>query len=217
MRRSNLRFLLSQMTRSTRRVALIVAALCAVRYGAAQDTPLLSGGVGFFTNTNGGGTPYFPIMEPLLAAPIGNHFLIESRAVLTESFSPKGDGQSGYDHSHFIALTYLQGDYIATPHLTVVGGSYLTPFGTYNERLSPIWIGNFQSGPIIAGLALGTGSGLGGQVRGSAVSRQKYSIDYSAYYSTRTANEQFASQRMFGGRSSLYLPEKRLEIGLSYN
>src|SRR5580698_8362348 len=212
MRRSNLRFLLSQMTRSTRRVALIVAALCAVRYGAAQDTPLLSGGVGFFTNTNGGGTTYFPIMEPLLAAPIGNHFLIESRAVLTEDFAPKGGGQSGYDHSHFIALTCLQGDYIATPHLTVVGGSFLTPFGTYNERLSPIWISNLQDGPLITGLgSMGTGTGLGGQLRGSAISRRKYSVDYVGYFSTRSGNQQFQAERSAGGRVSLYLPEQRLE------
>jgi hypothetical protein len=210
-------FLLSQMTRSTRRVALIVAALCAVRYGAAQDTPLLSGGVGFFTNTNGGATTYFPIMEPLLAAPIGNHFLIESRAVLTETFSPKGDGQSGYDHSHFIALTYLQGDYIATPHLTVVGGSFLNPFGTYNERLSPIWISNFQDGPLITGLgAMGTGTGLGGELRGSAISRPKYSIDYVGYFSASSSNEQFNAERSAGGRVDLYLPEYRLEVGASY-
>ena len=196
---------------------MIVAALCAVRYGAAQDTPLLSGGVGFFTNTNGGSTTYSPIIEPLLAAPIGNHFLIESRAVLTEDFFPKSGGQPGYDHSHFIALTYLQGDYIATPHLTVVGGSFLTPFGTYNERLSPIWIGNFQDGPLITGLgAMGTGTGLGGELRGSAISRRKYSIDYVGYFSASSSNEQFNAERSTGGRVDLYLPESRLEVGVSY-
>src|SRR5580698_10193825 len=117
MQRSNLRFLLSQMTRSTRRVALVVAALCAVRYGAAQDTPLLSGGVGFFSSTNAGQTSYQPLFEPLLAAPIGPHFLVESRAILLESFSPVGGSKPGYDHSHFISLTYLQGDYFLSPHV----------------------------------------------------------------------------------------------------
>jgi hypothetical protein len=191
--------------------------LCTVKYGVAQNTPLLSGGVGFFTNTNGGNTTYSPIMEPLLAAPIGSHVLIESRATLTETFFPKGNGESGYDHSHFVALTYLQGDYLANAHLTVVGGSFLTPFGTYNERLSPIWISNFQDGPLIAGVgAMGTGTGLGGQVRGSAISRRKYSIDYVGYFSTRSGNQQFNAERSFGGRASLYLPEQRLEVGFSY-
>jgi hypothetical protein len=191
--------------------------LCATGLASAQDTPLLSGGVGFLTNTSGGNTTYSPIMEPLIAAPIGPHLLVESRAILTESFFPKGPGQPGYDHNHFIALTYLQGDYIATSHVTIVGGSFLTPFGTYNERLSPIWIGNLQDGPLIAALgAMGTGTGLGGELRGSAISRPKYSIDYVGYFSARSGNEQFNSERSAGGRASLYLPESRLEVGLSY-
>lgn len=213
----NLRTTISKLTRSTRYVAPVLIALCSARYGAAQDTPILSGGAGFFTTTNGGDTTYAPIIEPLLAAPIGKHLLVESRATLTEDFFPKGGGQPGYDHSHFVALTYLQGDYLAAPHLTVVGGSFLTPFGTYNERLSPIWISNLQDGPLIAGVgAMGTGTGLGGELRGSAISHRKYSIDYVGYFSTRSGNEQFSSERSSGGRVSLYLPENRLEVGFSY-
>jgi hypothetical protein len=199
------------------RYAAVAAVFFCMRATWAQETPLISGGGGFLSNTNAGNTTYTPIIEPLIMLPLGPRFQIESRAALVETFFPVHGQNKSYDHSHFIGLTYLQGDFFLSKHMTIVAGSYLTPFGTYNERLSPIWIGNFQSGPILSGLGLGTGSGLGGQVRGSAVSRQKYSIDYSAYYSTRTGNEQFASQRMFGGRSSLYLPEKRLEIGLSYN
>jgi len=199
------------------RAVFMLVMLCAVRHATAQDTPLLSGGVGFFTNTNSGNTTYSPTIQPLLAAPIGNHFLVESRAVLSEFFTPNSDGQSGYDHSHFISLAYLQGDYIATPNLTVVGGSFLTPFNTFNERLSPIWINNFQDGPLIAGVgAMGTGTGVGGELRGSAISRSKYSIDYVAYFSARSGNEQFNSERSTGGRASMYLPESRLEVGVSY-
>jgi len=184
----------------------------------AQNTPLLSGGVAFQTSTNGGSTSYTPIIQPLLAVPLGDHLLIESRAAFLESFSPVGGGQPGYDHSHFIGLTYLQGDYIATPHLTVVAGSFLIPFGTYNERLTPLWIGNFQDGPLIAGLGImSTGTGTGGMLRGSAISRPKYSIDYATYFSSRVGNLQFESKRSDGGRASLYLPEQRLEIGLSYD
>jgi hypothetical protein len=182
---------------------------------AAQETPLISGGVGFQTNTNGGNTSYLPIIEPLIMLPIGPRLQIESRAAIGESFFPVTG--NGYDTAHFASFTYLQADVFVNKHLTLVAGSFLTPFGTYNERLSPIWIGNFQSGPLIGGLGtMGTATSLGGQVRGSAVSRQKYSIDYSAYYSTSSANQQFNAQRSFGGRSSLYLPEKRLEVGLSY-
>jgi hypothetical protein len=197
---------------------LPLAMLSAMRHGAAQNTPLLSGGVGFFTATDSGQTTYSPMIEPLLAAPIGQHLLIESRAILLESFAPKGGQQPGYDHSHFIDLTYLQGDYIVSPHVTIVGGSFLLPFNTYNDRLSPIWIGNFQGGPLTAGLGLlSTGLGTGGMLSGSAISRRKYSISYNAYFSSRVDNQYFEAKRAAGGRTSLYLPDQRLEIGLSYN
>jgi hypothetical protein len=209
---------LSQTFRIIRIAILVLTMICALRYGAAQQTPLLSGGVGFLTSTQGGDTTYSPIIEPLLAAPIGEHVLVESRAALVETFAPSSNGQTGYQHSHFIGLAYLQGDYFLTPHITVVGGSFLLPFNTYNERLSPIWIGNFQDGPIIANLGLlSTGTGVGGMLRGSAISHPKYSIDYATWFSARSGNEQFNSLRSSGGRVSLYLPEKRLEMGLSYD
>jgi hypothetical protein len=218
MQRPILRTPLVKKFRVIRIGILALTMLCAARYGAAQQTPLLSGGVGFFSSTKGGNTTYLPIIEPLLAAPIGQHFLVESRAALTESFAPNSNGQPGYDHTHFIGLTYLQGDYLVSPHMTIVGGSFLLPFNTYNERLSPVWISNFQDGPIIASLGLlSTGTGVGGMLRGSAISRPKYSIDYATWFSARSGNEQFNSLRSSGGRVSLYLPEKRLEMGLSYD
>lgn len=181
----------------------------------AQDTPLLSGGVAFFTNTNGGRTNYQPVIEPLIAAPIGKHLLIESRAALAETFFPKGDG---YDHARFTALTYLQGDLFAAPRLTIVGGSFLLPFNTFNERLSPIWINNFQDAPLASNIGLmNTGVGVGGMLRGSAISRPNYSISYAGWFSARSENEQFPSQRSSGGRVSAYFPQSRLEAGLSYD
>ena len=207
-------------SRFFRVAAFVLAALCAARSGAAQDTytytPLLSGGVGFFTSTNGGNTTYQPHIEPQIAAPITHRFLIESRGILLESFSPSGSG--GYDHSHVASFIYLQGDYLATSHVTVVGGSFLLPFNTYNDRLSPIWIENFQDGPLIAGIGtLGTGTGVGGMLSGSAIARRSYSINYNAWFSARSGNMQFNSERSSGGRVSLYLPRQRLEVGTSYD
>ena len=195
--------------------ALLV--VVAVRCASAQTTPLISGGVAFFSSTNGGSTSYLPIIEPLIAEPLGSRVLIESRAAILEDLTPKGDGTPGYDHTHLAALTYLQGDVIVASRLTVVAGSYLIPFGTYNERLSPVWINNLQDGPLIGSLGLmKTGTGLGGQLRGSAVSYRNYSVDYAAYFSARSDNEQFDSQRSAGGRVDLYIPNYRLEVGASY-
>lgn len=209
---------LLQARRSVLIAALILIGLSIERHGLAQNTPFISGGIGFLTSTNAGNTTYLPTIEPLLAAPITNHLLIESRAALIETFTPRAGGQAGYSSNLFAGLTYLQGDFIVTPRLTFVAGSFLIPFGTYNERLSPIWIGNFQDGPLIANLGLmSTGTGVGGMLRGSAVSHRNYSIDYAGYFSTRSGNQQFSAQRSFGGRSSLYLTNQRLEIGLSYD
>ena len=181
----------------------------------AQDAPLLSGGIGFVTNTTGGQTAYVPVAQPLAAIPFGQHLLVESRAFLSEFYAPS---PNGYQHSHFIALTYLQGDILATRHLTIVAGSYLLPFGTYTERLTPIWIGNFQDEPLMEGLGTaGGGTGLGGQLRGSLISHPHYSFDYAAWFSGRSANSQFQADRSAGFRGSFYFPEKRLEVGASYD
>lgn len=185
---------------------------------AAQDVPLLSGGVGFFTSTNGGSTNYQPHIEPLIAAPLGNRLLFESRAILLEEFSPKGGNQSGYDHQHLATIIYMQGGFHANPHLNVVLGDFLLPFNTYNDRLSPIWIGNFQDGPFVANVGtMGSGSGVGGMLSGSAASNDKVNVSYNAWFSARSGNFYFNSQRSSGGRVSVYLPEARLEIGTSYD
>src|SRR5579863_5212398 len=102
---------------ASRMGVLIVGACCAVLFGwvstlSAQDTPLISGGVGFITSTNGGNTTYIPVISPLLAAPLGDHLLVESRATILDSYFPKGNGQPGYTSSSFLGLSYLQLDYL---------------------------------------------------------------------------------------------------------
>jgi hypothetical protein len=184
----------------------------------AQDVPLISGGTGFVTSTKGGNTSYIPVISPLLAAPVGSHILVESRATILDSFFPKGGGQPGYAHDLFMGLDFLQADITANRHMTFVAGQFLTPFGTYNERLSPIWISNFEDAPLIFGLGtMGTAHSVGGMLRGSAASAQSFNLDYAAYFSAASTNEQFNAERSAGGRASLYLPAAQLEVGASFN
>ena len=191
---------------------------CWVPILSGQDTPLISGGVGFITSTNGGNTTYIPIISPLLAAPLGDHVLVESRATILDSYFPKGNGQPGYTSSSFLGLSDLQLDYLASPHMTLVAGEFLTPFGTYNERLTPIWIANFESAPLIFSLGtMSTGSSVGGMLRGSAFANKDVSLDYAGYFSAASTNEQFNSQRSSGGKAELYFPPACLEIGASFN
>ncbi len=199
-------------------VAISIALVLTIsRSSAAQDVPLISGGVGFITSTNAGNTTYIPVVSPLLAVPLGNHILVESRATILDSYFPKGGGQNGYTSSSFLGLSYLQMDGLVNPHLTVVAGEFLTPFGSYNERLTPIWISNFESAPLIFTLGtMNTGSSVGGMLRGSAFSNENVSLDYAGYFSATSTNEQFNAQRSSGGRANLYFPKARLEVGGSY-
>jgi hypothetical protein len=190
---------------------------CAVTHGTAQeDVPLISGGIGFFTSTNGGNTTYEPYVKPVVAAPLGRYILIESRASILDSFVPVP--HVGYKRNPvFKAVDYMQADFFAGPHLTVVGGEYLTPFGTYNERLTQIWLQTLSDLPLIYGIGtMATGSGLGGMVRGSALSNQRLSISYAAYYSANCTSAYFGTERSTGGQGQIYFPEKGLEIGASY-
>lgn len=201
--------------RLARVTVLVTAAFCVGRYGNAQDVPLISGGIGFFTNTNGGNTTYYPYIKPLIAAPLGSHVLIESRATILDTFSPTS---TGYKRNPvFKTMDYLQADIIAGSHLTLVAGEFLTPFGTYNERLAPIWIQTLQDVPLIYGVGtMNTGSSVGGMLRGSAVSTQSYSIGYAAYFSGNVNSGYFGAERASGGRGQIYFPKKGLEIGASY-
>jgi hypothetical protein len=204
------------MTRLAQVIVFALTAFSAVQYGDAQDIPLISGGVAFFTNTTGGKTNYQPYVEPVIAAPLGSHLLVESRATVFDTFSPKASG--GYQRdSLFKTVDYLQADVLLGSHLTFVAGEFLTPFGTYNERLSQIWVANFQDTPLIYSVGtMNTADGVGGMLRGSAVSTQNYSISYAAYYSANVNSNYFGAERSSGGQTALYLPKKGLEIGASY-
>ena len=197
--------------------AFAISCACTPRL-FGQDIPLICAGVGFITSTNGGNTTYIPIVSPMLSAPLGKHLLVESRATILDSYFPKGGGQPGYTSSSFLGLSYLQLDYLANRHMTLVAGEFLTPFATYNERLTPIWISNFESAPLVYGLGnMNTGSSVGAMLRGSAFATDKVSFDYAGYFSAASTNEQFSAQRSSGGRAEVYFPKASLELGASYN
>ncbi len=183
----------------------------------AQNAPVISGAVGFLTTTSNGATAYQPVLAPVAALPLGEHLLVESRAFIEGFIAPENGSSGPYQGSFFAGLQYLQLDYIATPKLTVTVGDFLTPFGTYNERLSPIWISNLQDAPLIAPIGIGDGSSLGGMLRGAAFSNSHVQLNYAGYFSASSNASQFPAQRAAGGQFSMYLPEKRLEIGASYS
>jgi hypothetical protein len=183
---------------------------------AQENVPIVSGGAGFFGASNAGASFFQPVVAPVLSIPLGNNWLIESRADLREVIS-REDGTSGpYQGQFFGTLEYLQLDYNATSHLTITAGRFLTPFGIFTERLSAIWINKFQDAPIITPIGTGGAYNDGFMVRGALISKDTYAVNYAAYFSTLSTVSNLESQRGAGGRVGVFLPSTRLEVGVSY-
>jgi len=183
---------------------------------SAQDVPVISGGLGFLEGKNTGAYQFQPVVAPQFTSPIGRDLLFESRFYFGEGIA-RQDGTTGsYQGTFFRSTQYLQLDYIASPHFTFVAGRFLTPFGTYNERLSPIWIQNLQDSPLIVPIGDPDGSSDGAMVRGVVFSKSTVQVNYLVYFSAPTNNSQFLSSRAAGDRIDVYFPTRRLEIGTSY-
>ncbi len=181
-----------------------------------QDTPIISGAVGFLSSTNTGTNFFQPVAAPVIAAPLGQRLLAEARFNL-DGFYTQNNRTGPYHGSFFKSTQVLQLDYIAHPKLTVVVGRFLLPFNTYNERLSQLWIQNFQDAPIISALGTRTtGSGDGLQLRGNIYSDNRVKLDYTTYFSVRSNVGQFQAARAAGIRGIAFFPGTRIEIGGSY-
>ena len=196
-------------------LVLLLAVFASVN-SAGQNSPFISGGMGFVSTTIGGQTFLQPIIDPVGVLPIGNHLLLESRADLRE-FIQRQNGNGPYEGTFFGSLEYLQLDIIANSKLTITAGRFLTPFGIYNERLSPIWSKNLQDAPLIYPIGTRTsGSSDGMMVRGALISTPKIELNYTAYFSSMVTGEQFGSGRAAGFRTGIFVPSKRLELGMSF-
>ncbi len=200
---------------------LLIASLLALVGGvltpAQTSVPIISGGLSFVSTTNAGVTFFPPILSPLVTVPIGDKWLIESRGTLDE-FVFRENGTSGPYHAlTFTSVDYLQLDYVASSRMTISVGRYLTPFGIYNERLGPEWIKNIEDPPLIYGIGTrASGSSDGAMVRGVAVARSRWELNYTAYFSALSTANKFEAGRAAGGRAGIFLPGTRLEFGASY-
>jgi len=182
---------------------------------AQSGVPIISGGAGFVTTTNGGQTFYQPVVAPVVVAPLGSRLSIESRFDLREIIAK--DATGNYQGTGVTTIEYLQLDYQVTPRLTISVGRFLTPFNIFSERISPIWIRNFQEAPIIAAIGTRTaGSSDGLMFRGAAISRPDWQLNYTAYFSANSSVSKFEAGRAAGGRAGVFFTKPRLEVGGSY-
>ena len=181
-----------------------------------KPVPVLSGGAGFITAFEGGEPHLEPLLAPVLLLPLGDRWLIESRAEFESDMVqlPGGNSFHGKIEKH---VQYAQLDFIANPYLTVTAGRFLLPFGIFNERLYPVWVRNLQTDPLIFPIATGpSGAGTGGMLRGGFKATSHINFNYAAYFSTLDTNSPVDSDRLAGIRAGIFLPHRRLEIGGSF-
>jgi hypothetical protein len=179
-----------------------------------RPVPILTGSAGYFTFVTGGQKELDAQVNPVLLLPLGDRWLIESRAEFEGAFQrPPGGGDFGGPVSK--NLDYLQVDYIINPFLTVTTGRFLTPFGIFNERLYPIWIRSLQQDPLILPLSAASSDGL--MLRSGFSINAKANLSYALYVSAvSTEHPNLESDRDVGGRMGVFLPGPRVEIGASW-
>lgn len=181
---------------------------------ADKPIPIFSGSIGTFSFVTGGQNVIDTQINPVLLVPLGDHWLIESRAEFEGEFQrpPDGGPYQGRVEKH---LDYAQLDYIVNPYLTVTAGRFLTPFGIFNERLYPVWIRFLQPDPLT--LPINTAPSDGAMLRGGFTVNAHANMNYAAYVSaTSIGIDSVDSERHAGGRMGFFFPGVRLEVGGSF-
>ncbi len=218
--RRRLRRARTGLLRACRAVSLLNFICCVSCLAAAQlpegerPVPVLSGTAGTFSFVTAGQQQLDAQVNPVLLVPLGERWLIESRAEIQGAFQrPPGGGPYGGPVSK--NLDYAQMDYIANPYVTVTMGRFLTPFGIFNERLYPIWIRSLQQDPLILPLTPESSDGM--MLRGGFPVSAKVNLNYAAYGSAvSTGHNNLQSDRVAGGRVGVFLPGLRMEVGGSW-
>jgi hypothetical protein len=181
---------------------------------AGKPVPILTGNIGTFSFVTGGQNLIDTQINPVLLVPLGEHWMIESRAEFEGQFQrpPGGGSYAGPVDKH---VDYAQVDYIANPYVTVTAGRFLTPFGIFNERLYPVWIRYLQPDPLI--LPINTAPSDGAMLRGGFPVGARANINYAAYISvTSIGIGSVDSERHVGGRLGFFFSGPRLEVGGSW-
>ena len=181
---------------------------------APQDSPVpvITGFTGIAGSSESGRRSVAPAIAPILLVPMGERFLFEGEFELEGAYQSRSG--ASWTKEWEKAVEYAQIDWFVNRSLTVVGGRFLTPFGIYNERLHSGWIRNLPDQPIVAAMELA--SSTGAMARGGVPIGERVNLSYIAFASAPSERTGFEAAKATGGRSSIFFPFARLEVGGSF-
>jgi hypothetical protein len=180
---------------------------------SVSPLPVLTGGMAFDTAFSPGTQTYAPTVNPIVLMPLGNRLLFETEFNVNSDWTRDSGGWNPRQLNR--EIEYMQLDYLVHPNLTLVVGRILTPFGIYIERYHPEWIRELQVAPIIFGIS--HSKSMGTELRGAVHLSSKVDLTYTGFYAFNATTKYFDGARGTGGRTSLFFPEKGVEVGFSYN
>lgn len=189
----------------------------------ANETPLAIYGqiVGGYSKQNGrSGLFGSPVFGPWFLLQLNNKFLLE----VNLDFSTSGVG-----------IGQAQLDWFLADWLTLSAGRFLTPIGSFNERLGPEWINKLPDIPVMFRQVVPLTSTDGLQLRGARyLGDLPLKVEYSAYagngfqFAQRptaltqvadiqglTGNPDEVTSAAYGGRVGLWAPLPGLNFGVS--
>jgi hypothetical protein len=134
-----------------------------------------------------------------------------------------------------ISLGQAQADWYITNYLTLTAGRFLTPIGSFNERLSPEWIDKLPDIPVMFYQVLPQTSTDGVQLRGSKyLGALPIKMEYSGYLGNGfqltqkpttltpvadleglTGGPDANTSKAYGGRLGMWLPLVGVNYGFS--
>jgi hypothetical protein len=190
-----------------------------------NETPLSIYGqiLGGYSKFNGQtGIFQSPSYGPWFLLQLNNKFLLEVNLDLSTSGVEFGQAQV---------------DWFVNNNLTVVAGRYLTPIGSFNERISPEWINKLPDIPIMFNQVIPQSSTDGIQLRGSRyLGGLPYKLEYSAYLGNGfqlaqtpkagqltpvadlngiTGSPDETNSKAYGGRLGMWIPRSGMNFGFS--
>lgn len=154
-----------------------VAPLAADDGELGADNRFIVTGYGFttYTDSDEGEETFNAGLSPILLYRVSDKFLFEAEI----EFEFEDEGLE-------TELEYAQVDWLANDNLTVVLGKFLSPFGSFIERLHPAWINKLPTAPLPFqhGQSVVPFSQLGLQLRGGVPLGDGYRrLTYSVYVS----------------------------------